>query len=41
MAVQALGAGVQLGAIDQTQVAQLLDRVLGATVDLGAVEAGN
>lgn len=41
MAVQALGAGVQLGAIDQTQVAQLLDRVLGATAGLGAVEAGS
>lgn len=39
-AVQALGAGVQLGAIDQGQVAQLLDTVLGATVDLNELEAG-
>lgn len=40
LAVQALGAGVQLGAINETQVAMLLDRVLGATADLGVVEAG-
>lgn len=39
-AVQALGTGVQLGAIDQTQVAQLLDTVLGATVNLTELEAG-
>lgn len=39
-AVQALGTGVQLGAIDQAQVAALLDTVLGATVNLTELEAG-
>lgn len=35
LAVQALGAGVQLGAITEPQVATLLDRVLGAAAELG------
>lgn len=39
-AVQALGTGVQLGAISDTQVTQLLDTVLGATVNLNELEAG-
>jgi hypothetical protein len=39
-AVQALGTGVQLGAITDTQVTQLLDTVLGATADLNELEAG-
>jgi hypothetical protein len=39
-AVQALGTGVQLGAITDTQVAQLLDTVLGATANLNELEAG-
>lgn len=38
-AVQALGTGVQLGAIDQAQVTQLLDQVLGAATNLGDSEA--
>jgi hypothetical protein len=38
-AVQALGAGVQLGAIDQAQVTALLDQVLGAAATLGDSEA--
>lgn len=38
-AVQALGAGVQLGAISQDQVTVLLDQVLGATANLGDSEA--
>ena len=39
-AVQALGAGVQLGAITEPQVATLLDSVLGAAAELGtAAEA--
>lgn len=37
-AVQALGAGVQLGAIDQAQVTALLDQVLGAAATLGDSE---
>ncbi|HEY9353673.1 MAG TPA: phage portal protein [Nocardioides sp.] len=40
-AVQALGTGVQLGAITDAQVSQLLDTVLGATVDLNALEPGS
>lgn len=39
-AVQALGTGVQLGAIGQEQVTQLLNTVLGATVNLTELEAG-
>lgn len=39
-AVQALGTGVQLGAVTQEQVSQLLDTVLGATVNLNELEAG-
>jgi hypothetical protein len=39
-AVQALGTGVQLGALTQAQVSQLLDTVLGATVNLNELEAG-
>lgn len=39
-AVQALGTGVQLGAISEEQVAQLLNTVLGATVNLTELEAG-
>jgi hypothetical protein len=39
-AVQALGTGVQLGAISEAQVTQLLDSVLGATVNLNELEAG-
>ena len=38
-AVQALGTGVQLGAISEQQVAALLDGVLGATETLGDAEA--
>lgn len=38
-AVQALGAGVQLGAIDQAQVTALLNQVLGAAATLGESEA--
>ncbi|MGY6019584.1 hypothetical protein [Streptomyces spinosirectus] len=37
-AVQALGAGVQLGAINEAQVAALLEKVLGAATDLGDSE---
>lgn len=40
-AVQALGSGVQLGAITDGQVAQLLDSVLGATVNLNELEPGS
>jgi hypothetical protein len=38
-AVQALGTGVQLGAITEEQVSQLLDTVLGATRELNAAQA--
>jgi hypothetical protein len=38
-AVQALGTGVQLGAINEAQVATLLDGILGATAALGDSEA--
>jgi hypothetical protein len=38
-AVQALGTGVQLGAITEQQVATLLDQVLGAAATLGDSEA--
>lgn len=38
-AVQALGAGVQLGAVTQEQVTTLLDQVLGAATTLGDSEA--
>jgi hypothetical protein len=38
-AVQALGTGVQLGAITEQQVSTLLDQVLGAAADLGDSEA--
>lgn len=38
-AVQALGTGVQLGAIKEEQVTTLLDTVLGATARLGDSEA--
>jgi len=38
-AVQALGTGVQLGAIEQAQVTTLLDQVLGAAATLGDSEA--
>jgi hypothetical protein len=40
-AVQALGTGVQLGAINEAQVAALLDTVLGAAVTLGDTAAGD
>jgi hypothetical protein len=39
-AIQALGTGVQLGAITDTQAGQLLDAVLGATVSLNELEPG-
>ena len=38
-AVQALGTGVQLGAITEAQVSTLLDKVLGAAANLGDSEA--
>jgi hypothetical protein len=39
LAVQALGSGVQLGAIKSEDVTRLLDSVLGAAADLGGSEA--
>lgn len=39
-AVQALGSGVQLGAVQSEDVTRLLDSVLGAAADLGRSEAG-